>query len=609
MKELSQIQKHLIKFSLDLLGFLVSFFLAYGLRFNFDLPAKEINNFPIALPFFLTIRISLLILAGFYKRSVEFTTLKDIIYYSAIIFIGTILLLVGNFVRYHIGNNEYFIPISVLGIEFMSSTLFISGWRVLGRFIFLEKELVSRENVIIYGGGRLGVITKRALEMDTQMKYKIVAFIDDDRNKRHTYIEGVPVYHYVDLEKVSKEYKPSRLILAIQNIHPTRKAKIFNKCVELGIKPMYVPSISTWINGILTSNQIKYVKPEDLLEREEVEIMEDALRNFYFSKKILITGAAGSIGGEIARILTTFSPSLLILVDRAESPLYENYLDIKEIYKFKDVCYHLTDICDIERLGSIFEQYRPNIVIHAAALKHVPILEFEIYEALKVNCLGTANILEISNKYNVDNLIYISTDKAVKPINVLGLSKRVGEILTAYYGNRKRYCSVRFGNVLGSQGSFLKILQKQFENGNIITITHKDATRYFMSIQEACLLTLHSIIFSQGGEVFILNMGKPIRIYDLAMKVAALYSKRPDIDFTIKYIGLRPGEKVHEELYYSYEKAEKTPHKDIFKINLEFSNIQEIINLVNEMKAKLNPKNADNYLSKIKILLMTENDR
>ena len=370
------------------------------------------------------------------------------------------------------------------------------------------------------------------------------------------------------------------LILANKHMEKGKLNDLVDNCLAHGIRIQQVPAMLDWLNGKLDTQQLQDINIEDLLEREVIKIHNEAIYTELKGKKILVTGAAGSIGSELVRQLLQYRPSVLILCDMAETPMHEFMLEIQEKYKNSNVKAYLGDICDRHRMEHLFEVYNPQIVFHAAAYKHVPLMEENPSIAVMNNVNGTKILAELSVANDVEKFVMVSTDKAVNPTNVMGASKRIAEIFTqSYFRNltkdienadnaentkhTTKFVTTRFGNVLGSNGSVIPRFKKQLEKGGPLTVTHPEITRYFMTIPEACLLVIEAGVMGQGGEIFVFDMGKPVKISDLARKVIKLAGKEPDIDIKIIYTGLRPGEKLYEELLSNAENCRPTYHEKI----------------------------------------------
>ena len=552
---------------IDIALVMFSVLMAFLLRFNFLIEEKWLKLLPEIIGYFVLIRGISFLIARTYAGIIRYTSTQDIFRLFLVMLSGSIIFIATSLVTYYFIDAFYLIPFSVIIIEFFTSTLLLSAFRIIIKITYLEllNPAKVKTSVIIFGAGEAGIFTKRALERDAGTKYKIFAFIDDDNNKIGKSIEGVKVFDSKKLGHLLSTNNIAQLILSIQNLVPNKKKEIIEVCLEYDVKVLNVPPFVKWINGELSFNQIKEINIEDLLGRDIIKLNKDKISKDLVGKSILITGASGSIGSEIVRQVSGFSPKKIILVDQAESPLFQTELECLE--KFPGVNFEvvIADICSRVRMEKLFQLFSPQIIFHAAAYKHVPMMETNPSEALRTNIEGTKIIADLSVKYNAKKFIMISTDKAVNPTSVMGASKRIAEIYTQSLNKKTntQFTTTRFGNVLGSNGSVILLFKKQIEKGGPITITHPDITRFFMTIPEACQLVLAASAISNGGEIFIFDMGKSVKIIDLAKKMIRLSGLELGKDIQIKYTGLRPGEKLFEELLNDQENTLSTQHPQI----------------------------------------------
>jgi FlaA1/EpsC-like NDP-sugar epimerase len=479
---------------------------------------------------------------------------------------------------------------SILIIDFLASTLFMASFRIVAKIAYYEWKTQNAEkiNVIIYGAGQAGIITKKTLDQDTSMNYNVVAFVDDKPSKSGGMIDGVTIYSArKKLEELIKTKNVELVIIAIQKVSAEGKKKIIDTCLSYGVQIRNVPPVEKWINGELSLKQIKDVKIEDVLGREAISLDNTVIKEEVNKKRILVTGAAGSIGSELCRQIAHFSPSLLIMVDQSESALYDMDMEFQD-HNFK--CARvliLADVRNLQKMERVFEEHKPEIVFHAAAYKHVPVMEQNPSEAVHTNILGTRNLADLSIKHMTKKFIMISTDKAVNPTSVMGASKRVAEIyiqslnsfsLDGDSETSTRFITTRFGNVLGSNGSVIPRFKKQIAEGGPITVTHPEITRYFMTIPEASQLVLEASAIGKGGEIFLFDMGESIKIVDLAKKMIKLSGLILGKDIQLVFSGLRPGEKLYEELLNNEENTLPTHHPKIMIAKVrhqEFTQVQE----------------------------------
>ncbi len=451
-------------------------------------------------------------------------------------------------------------------------------------------------NVVIYGAGAAGIIAYNALHQDAGTEYHVVAFIDDDMSKVNQELNGVPVMRARKVldPKFLKQKEVTQLIIAIPTIRIKHKQAISTKALDLGLTVKAVPHVSTWLNGSFSSNQIQDIKIEDLLEREPIKMDNINIVREVVDKTVLVTGAAGSIGSEICRQLMLYKPTKVVMLDQAESPMYDLQFELKNTYKndLERMEFVIANVKDKARMEEVFEMYHPQLVYHAAAYKHVQFMEENPYEAVYINVFGTRNIADLSIKYGVQKFVMISTDKAVNPTNVMGATKRMAEIYIQSRSNdTTHFVTTRFGNVLGSNGSVIPLFKKQLAAGGPLTVTHKDIIRYFMTIPEACNLVLEAGAMGEGGDIFVFDMGKPVKIYDMARKMIQLSGMH---NIEIKEIGLRPGEKLYEELLATKENNIPTYHPKIMRaqvrryplvaIDAEYNQLWDILETMDDMK-------------------------
>ncbi len=452
-------------------------------------------------------------------------------------------------------------------------------------------------NVVIYGAGAAGIITQNALAQDLHYEYNVVAFVDDDKTKVGNIMSGVPVMKNHDVLNANfiKAKRVQQIIIALPKVRNNHKQAIVNKCLDLGLVVKVVPHINNWINDSFTSNQIQDIKIEDLLERESIKLDNINIIREVVDKVVMVTGAAGSIGSEICRQLIQYKPRKIIMLDQAESPMYDLQFELKnnEPYRYSvdRMEFVIANVKDQARMEEVFAQFKPELVYHAAAYKHVPFMEENPYEAVFVNVFGSKNLADLAVKYHARKFVMISTDKAVNPTNVMGATKRMAEIYIQSRQTQTQFVTTRFGNVLGSNGSVIPLFKKQLATGGPLTVTHKDIIRYFMTIPEACNLVLEAGAMGQGGDIFVFDMGKPVKIYDMAKKMIQLSGMK---NVEIKEIGLRPGEKLYEELLATKENTMPTYHPKIMHaevrrydanlVDAKYEELHGILETLDDMK-------------------------
>jgi FlaA1/EpsC-like NDP-sugar epimerase len=610
---------------LDALVLIVAASLGYLLRFNFNV--DDINEFhPIQgvliLAFF---GISSSVITRSYSGIVRYTGIDDAV---RIIYTSLLNLGLACFVNliYYYNFSKNLIPYSVLLIFFFVSFLLLLYYRLLVKstFAYFKGGLKEKTSIAIFGAGQIGMLTKQAIDSDGSNKSKVVAFFEDDENKAGKSISGIKIFKSSELAQRITQLSISELIIAVRNLSPERKNEIVELSIQKHIRVRIIPPFDKWVRGEFKVGQIKEVNIEDLLGRDSIQLDTGNLKDSVKGRIICVTGASGSIGSELARQLVSYQPKQLVLMDQAESPLYELERELVSVQSTSRVSFHLIDITNKERVHSIFKEYRPDIVFHAAAYKHVPVMESNPAEAVMCNIAGTKILADISVEVGVKKFIMISTDKAVNPTSIMGCSKRIAEIyvqslnnnLSARGGAHTLFVTTRFGNVLGSNGSVIPIFKKQIESGGPVTVTHPEVTRYFMTIPEACRLVLEAGVMGNGGEIYIFDMGKPIKIYDLARKMILLSGLDVNKDIDIVFTGLREGEKLFEELLNDNESTIPTHHKKILKaqvreyeyapVNSMIELLQELVNDANELKMvtlmkEIVPEYKSNY-SKFEIL-------
>jgi FlaA1/EpsC-like NDP-sugar epimerase len=586
-----------IIFLIDVGFCVLSLLLAYLLRFNFSIPLRYYETFVYVFPIVIGVRAVTFILFRTYSGIVRYTSTNDARRIFTVITLGTLLLVGFNLIDYFFLLGQFVIPSSVIVIDYLATTVALVGFRLSVKVIYFELKAggQDRARVIIYGAGEAGVITKRTLDRDMQSQYDVVAFIDDNRKKVGKKIEGIPILHTDEIERLLKKQSIDRVIISIQSLPKIKKERIVETCLPFNTRVLHVPAVSSWINGELSAGQITEVRIEDLLGREPIRLGDEALNSQLQGKIVLVTGAAGSIGSELARQVCKYLPEKIILLDQNESGLFDVENEIAAAYGHSAGEVVVADITNENRMGHVFEHFKPQVVYHAAAYKHVPMMEQNPSEAILTNVLGTRILVDLSAANAVETFVMISTDKAVNPTNVMGASKRIAEIY-AQASNRTgntRYITTRFGNVLGSNGSVIPRFKKQIENGGPVTVTHPNITRYFMTIPEACQLVLEAGAMGKGGEIYIFDMGEPIRIIDLAYKMIRLSGLEPGKDIDVTISGLRPGEKLFEELLNDKENTTATHHPQIMIARVPQYNLEDIYPKIEELCRT--PSGRDNF--------------
>lgn len=597
-----------IIFMIDMLICVFSLILAYLIRFDFTaFPLSE--EWPIlrlSWPFFLLIRGVTFYFGRTYAGIVRYTSTQDAKRIFLTVTLGSAIFGLLMPVWY-LSFDAYFLPISIIVMDYLLTVFLMITFRMVVKLIYSEQVNPSseRSHILIYGAGEMGLITKRTLDRDAASKYKVVAFIDDNEKKGGKFLEGVPIYSSEKLLHLIRNNHIRELVVAMLNPEQDHLDKVVDICLANEIEVLNVPPVQSWINGELSFKQIRKVKIEDLLGRKPIKLDEKNIHEKMAGKIILVTGAAGSIGSEIVRQLTKFQPEKIVMLDQAESALYDFDMELRSRQK-DDLCETVIgDITTRERMERVFAHFRPQVVFHAAAYKHVPLMEENPSEAIRTNVEGTKNLVDLSLQYQVERFVMISTDKAVNPTNVMGASKRVAEIYAQSCNGKgsTKFITTRFGNVLGSNGSVIPLFRKQIEAGGPITVTHPEVTRYFMTIPEACQLVLEAGSMGEGGEIFVFDMGKSIKIVDLAKNMIKLSGLEPEKDIKIKFVGLRPGEKLYEEVLSDKENTMPTHHHQIMVAKVRTYDFEEVQQNVMQLIALFNTQNNTEIVTKLKAIV------
>jgi len=592
---------------IDLVICFFAIIIAYLVRFNFNIPEVEIKGFPFVFSVIIGVRLLSFLITGTYKGIVKHTSSKDSQRIFITLTIGSLAFVVVNLIFYYGINKTFPIPFSIIIIDYMATLFLMITLRVLFKSIYTEIMNPYREksNVIIFGAGESGIITKRTLDKDAGLKYKVLAFIDEDAKKEGKILEGVKILGLNKLDDLLSKEDVAHLIISVQQLSSARKKMLIDTCLKYDTKVLNVPPVSNWINGQLSFKQIKKIQIEELLEREPIKLSEDNIKQQLSDKVILVTGAAGSIGSEMVRQIVQFSPKKIILLDQAESPLYDMELELGDDPSHVPYEIVIGDIRNKERMENLFKTFQPSYVFHAAAYKHVPMMENNPSESIFTNVLGTKVIADLAVQYNIERFVMVSTDKAVNPTNVMGASKRIAEIYIQSLSTtaNTKFITTRFGNVLGSNGSVIPRFRKQIESGGPITITHPDITRFFMTIPEACQLVLEAGTSGEGGEIYIFDMGESVKILDLAKKMIKLSGLTLDKDIKITYTGLRPGEKLYEELLANEENTIATHHNQIMIAKVKKYDFKEVDTKINQLISSFNAQNNFQIVAQMKALV------
>ena len=597
---------HWVVLLIDISMVVQTFILANLMYYNFKLDIYNTYLFH-QIPFIIVVSFISFILVGSHKGIIRHTGINDAFNVFIAVSLLTLLAAITVYINRNVGEHRvrYFIPhsISILLIHYFLNVVVL----IASRFVFkqmynhLVKGSKPMRNVLIYGAGDSGLITLSTILNDKNSKYNVIGFVDDNPKKLGKHFNRIKVFSRKQITKDFIDKKNLKeVIFSIQKIDNLKLLEISESLVTKGLKVKIVPAVEKWIDGDLNVNQIKEIQIEDLLDRSPIELDNPTLRKEFYQKTILITGAAGSIGSEITRQITKYDYKQILILDQAESPLYELQQELKR-KNIQNYVTLITDIRNYESLSAIFNQYKIDIIFHAAAYKHVPLMENNPYESVHVNIKGTKQVMDLAVQHQVEKFVMVSTDKAVNPTNVMGASKRVAEIYAKCLQEKKstKFITTRFGNVLGSNGSVIPLFKKQLAQGGPLTVTHKEITRFFMTIPEACQLVLEAGAMGNGGEIYVFDMGKSVKIFDLAKKMIHLSGFKYPEEIDIKIVGLRPGEKLYEELLSDEENTIKTYHEKIMIAKVKDIHCEKMTNMINEL-ALLKDNNKATIVSQIK---------
>jgi FlaA1/EpsC-like NDP-sugar epimerase len=563
--------RRLVALGSDILCTILSLLLSYFLRFNFAVPEGYFPQIFISATLLVFFRAFSFFLFGLYSGVSRYASIDDMLRIIQSVTLGTLLFISSIAFIFHLQG----FPRSVFLIDWFVILVLLGGsrffYRVLREIRVIPKDEGARRKVLIIGAGDVGEMIIRSIRREKDIPYEVTGFLDDDPGKSGLHIHGVDVLGTTaDLEPVIKKRGVREVIIAIQNISGEKIRKITQQCQTMGVSCKTIPSMRRILRGSISINHVRPVNVEDLLKREPVRLDIEMIEHFISGKRIMVTGAGGSIGSELCRQIMGFGPRQLILFERGENDLYKIEADLREHFHDSTMLVPVIgDILDEYKIDHALQKYTPEVIFHAAAYKHVPIMEVHPLDAVKNNILGTWNMASKSCTWGVQRFVLISTDKAVKPASVMGATKRVAEMICHGFNQEgpTGFVAVRFGNVLDSNGSVIPCFRRQIDRGGPVTVTHPDVTRYFMTIPEAAQLVLQAGAMGKGGEIYLLDMGDPIKILDMATDLISLSGLVLGEDIDIKFIGLRPGEKLHEELIAEKEDLSSTQHPKISEVN------------------------------------------
>jgi len=604
---------------LDAFLLAAAWYMAHLVRFDFSVPPKWLHLCLRTLPLVLGVKVIVFFFLDLYRGMWRYTSTADLLNIIKAATVSSLMIIAVVILKTRfVGFSR-----SIFIIDWCFTILFITGcrlgirlffdllkedepwWSAASKLIFpLKKRRNDSKNLLIIGAGDCGEKIYREIRDNARLRYNVVGFIDDDSAKVGMKVHGIPVLGNIrDMKAIAKKIKAAEALIAIPSASSQQMRTIVTLSEDSGVGFKTIPGMGELINGRVTVNAIREVAYRDLLGREMIKLDEGRIDAYLQGKSILVTGAGGSIGSELCRQICRFRPKRIALYERAESALYELELELKKNFRDTEILPQLADTRDRRQLEKAFEASRPHAVFHAAAYKHVRMLELQPWKAIKNNIQGTRNLVDFANRFEVERFVFVSTDKAVRPVNIMGASKRVAEMLTQGQNDcglsDTRFMTVRFGNVVGSVGSVVPLFKKQIEKGGPVTVTHPEVTRYFMTIPEACQLILQAGSMGEGGEIFILDMGTPIKIDDMARDLIRLSGFEPDIDIKIEYIGLRPGEKLYEELITEGEGILATSHEKILVLRGKECNMELLNGAIDEMARLAYEQDVEKIIDKL----------
>ncbi len=582
--------------------------MAYFLRFDFQIQ----ENYYLLLPHVITAHVVIVLImfnrANMYRRMWQYASIGELVSLVKATFISELVFALLA-VTIHTHFNWFIIPRSIYLLSSVLIIVSIGGsrfaWRMVRDSYLNQANRTYNRRTLIIGAGDAGVLIAKELKQAVNPELYPFAFIDDDRSKWNLQVLGMPVLGGREkIPEVIKKFNIEKVVVAIPSASKSEIAKIIAVCKDTGAKIKILPRVGDLVNNISVS-MIREVNVEDLLGRDPVQVDLQGIANYVTDQIVLVTGAGGSIGSELCRQISPFQPQKLILLGHGENSIYDIEMELSGSFPSLQIETVIADIQDYKRLREVFEIYRPAVVFHAAAHKHVPLMERNPAEAVKNNSFGTKNLVDCAHEHGVSRFVMISTDKAVNPSSVMGVTKRIAEMYIQGMArtSRTKFVAVRFGNVLGSRGSVIPLFKKQIEQGGPITITHPDMVRYFMTIPEAVQLVIQAGAFAKGGEIFILDMGKPVKIADLAHDLIRLSGFEPNVDIQIKYTGVRPGEKLFEEILTNEEGVTATKHNRIFVSKPGEFSLEELEFMLKKIEQVVNGKSGPEKAEDVKNIL------
>ena len=591
-----------LQFLADIAVLCIAFFVAYLPAVNVQLGEFYLDVVLLQLPFVILVQLSALFMVGAYSLIWRYVSIEDIRVFMKAAAISCVILVVFRFLLIFTEFNLWQVPVSVILIDTVMAFGGLLALRILRRFFYELNEKnrtyggrrrIRQKPTLLVGAGRMGATLAKEMVGRADAELDIRGFVDDDPGKRGGSVNRIKVLGTTnDLPKLVDELAIEQVVIAIEQAQGKEIRRIMDVCTSIPVKAMIVPSLNEIAHGRVSVSRIRDVQIEDLLGRDPVELDDQNLHEFLSGKTIMVTGAGGSIGSELVRQITNYKPRQILLVERAEFFLFQIGRELAHDFADINGVPLIADVCDESRMREIFEKYRPEVIFHAAAHKHVPLMEVNSAEAVKNNIFATRHLATLAGEFGVTDFVMISTDKAVNPTSIMGASKRIAEIVVQELDDiyPTNYIAVRFGNVLGSAGSVVPIFREQIQKGEAITVTDKEMTRYFMTIPEASQLVLQAGALGEGGEIFILDMGRPVKILDLAEDMIRLSGLTPYEDIDIQFTGIRSGEKLFEELEITGENLLKTRNPKIFIGKIATYSKEEVAQILTEFQAAVASK-------------------
>lgn len=586
----------------------IALYISLGLRFDFRISREYFQFYMYSIIPVIVITVFFNWVFKLYKNIWKYASIDEVLSIIFSVSLANVTFIIYSYlITYKLFESAYKrFPLTVLLIFWSLSIALLGGIRLLNRI--LDRNDKSKEckskliNLLIIGAGDAGAMLMKEIHKHGELKYNLIGFVDDDYDKKGRHIGGIKVLGgREDILDICKKYDIEEIILAMPSTCFSTKTEIINICKKTNCKLKTIPGIYEIIEDKVSIKQIRDVNIEDLLGREEIKLNNENIKRYIEDKTVLVTGGGGSIGSELCRQIIRFNPKELIILDIYENGVYDLQMELIRDYPKLNIKVVIASIRELNRLRNIFKEYKPCVVFHAAAHKHVPLMEGSPGEAIKNNIVGTYNVAKCSDEFNVKKFVMISTDKAVNPTNIMGATKRFCEmIIQSFDGiSKTEYVAVRFGNVLGSNGSVIPLFKKQIAKGGPVTVTHPKINRFFMTIPEASQLVIQAGAMANGGEIFVLDMGQPVKIADLARDLIELSGLKPDEDIKIEYTGLRPGEKLYEELLMDEKALTSTEHKKIFVEKPKEFKLCEIEKSIEELLEAVKTGNPENIFTKM----------